>query len=133
MEEIKNKVKTVDEENKSPEKAKPMTLFEKAKELGAKCGEYVAKGIHVTADNIGWAMPVGIFIYSVGSGLFNYWAHKGETYTEDPQIGERLLIDHPLNNQESLELSQKMREEGVTKAEALNDMGLLKYEKKRRK
>jgi hypothetical protein len=51
--------------------------------------------------------------------------------SEDDVTGEEFMLKHPLRNDEILELGSRMVD-GETKGEALNDMGLLRKERRRK-
>ncbi len=51
--------------------------------------------------------------------------------SEDDVTGEEFMLKHPLTNNEILELGSRMID-GESKGEALNDMGLLRKERRRK-
>ena len=51
--------------------------------------------------------------------------------SEDDVTGEEFMLKHPLRNDEILELGSRMVD-GESKGEALNDMGLLRKERRRK-
>ena len=50
---------------------------------------------------------------------------------EDDVTGEDFMVKHPLRNDEILELGSRMID-GESKGEALNEMGLLRHERRRK-
>lgn len=115
---------------------KKMTLFDKGKALGKTIiekGKMVGgKAIHYAAENAPWLVPVVITGGSFLIGAADLIGGK-QPATFDPRTKEWLNLDHNMTNSEIVEANKIMREEGVTKAEALDEMGLLKEEKKRKK
>lgn len=114
---------------------KKMTLFERAKTIGkdwtikGKTG--LAKGVHYVAENAPWLVPVLITAGSFIMGGAELFGGK-QPATFDPRTREYLYLDHNMTNDEIVQANQIMREQAVTKAEALSEMGLLKEEKKRK-
>lgn len=95
----------------------------------------VGPAVHKVAENLGWIIPAaGLTISGLGaiSGLFSGTKKLEKCLVEDNYTGEDLLVKHPLTNSDILEMSDRMKEDGVTKAEALYDMGLLRNEKRRK-
>jgi len=114
---------------------KKMTLFEQAKTIGKvwalKGKKGLATGVHYVAENAPWLVPVLITAGSFIMGGAELFGGKQPT-TFDPRTREYLYLDHNMTNDEIVKANQIMREQEMTKAEALNEMGLLKEEKKRK-
>ena len=75
-------------------------------------------------------MPLFTCLGAVAAALFHIATNAGEKRLEacrieDDVTGEKLLAKHPLTNTEILELGSRMID-GEPKAEALQDMGLLR-------
>lgn len=136
---IKTKEKPIEAEFTPAEgnsEEKKLTLFDKGKAIGKTLVEKGktggAKVIHFVAENAPWLVPVVITGGSFLIGAVDLIGGK-QPATFDPRTKEWLNLDHNMTNDEIVESNRIMREEGVTKAEALNEMGLLKEEKKRKK
>lgn len=118
----------------TPEKPK-VGLFERGKAIGkdlaSKGKTGLEKSVHYAAENAPWLVPVAITVCSFIFGSAELFSGK-QPSTVDPWTRERLNLDHNLTNNEIVEMNKLMREQDVTKAEALNEMGLLKEEKKRK-
>lgn len=114
---------------------KKMSLFEKGKAIGKdwalKGKKGLATGVHYVAENAPWLVPVLITAGSFIMGGAELFGGK-QPATFDPRTREYLYLDHNMTNDEIVKANQIMREQEVTKAEALNEMGLLKEEKKRK-
>lgn len=114
---------------------KKMTLFEQAKTIGKdwviRGKKGLAKGVHYVAENAPWLVPVVITAGSFIMGGAELFGGKHPA-TFDPRTREYLYLDHNMTNDEIVKANQIMREQEVTKAEALNEMGLLKEDKKRK-
>lgn len=115
-------------------------IFEKAKkkfgEFKAKAKEFGGKVVDKALEHPEITLPFIVGLGSMAIGGAKAIANAGEKQlercmVEDDVTGLKYLTDHPLNNDEILELSEKMVD-GQTKGEALNDMGVLKKEKKRK-
>lgn len=127
--------KPIDAKFVTAEEDKKMTLFDQAKtigkELAIKGKTGLAKGVHYVAENAPWLVPVLITAGSFIMGSAELFGGK-QPATFDPRTREYLYLDHNMTNDEIVQANQIMREQEVTKAEALSEMGLLKEEKKRK-
>lgn len=114
---------------------KKMSLFEKGKVIGkdlaVKGKNSLGKGVHYVAENAPWLVPVAITFGSFLFGSAELFGGK-QPSTVDPWTRERLNLDHNMTNAEIVKANELMREQDITKAEALDQMGLLKEEKKRK-
>ena len=113
-------------------KAKAKETKEKAKEKVKPIGEKVSK----LCKEEPWfvlqmALTVGSALIKVGLGAVDNRATLDKCLVEDDVTGCNYLTTHPLTNSEILELSNRMSD-GETHGEALNNMGLLRKEKKRK-
>ena len=124
----------VDKESK--EENQNESLFSKGIAFGKKAVNYVGQkitdGVHWVSKNTDWLVPsilMGAPIVLGGLAAIGGDKHPS---TYDPYMNEYLNLDHKLTNQELVQANKIMREEDVSKAEALNEMGVLKYEKKRK-
>jgi len=117
------------------EKQEPKTWKEKMQAGFDFVVEKTSPTVHKIADNIGWVVPaIGLtvsFISIIGSALSGDKKREA-CLVEDDFTGEDLMVKHPLTNSDILEMSDRMKTDGVTKAEALDDMGLLKNERRRK-
>jgi hypothetical protein len=123
-EEIKN-------EAVNPEKK---TLKEKISEKANVAKEAAGNVVHFVAENAGAIVPIIFGGASLVMGIARMFSGQDKMearYSSDDFTGERYLLNHPLANGEILELSEKM-EGGMTKGEALKEMGVLSDEKKRK-
>lgn len=120
------KIKEKTEQIKTKVKETGDKVVEKAKEVGAKvneaCGEYPEAVLSVVGT-------VATIVVSVVAA--NAASREAACRTEDGLTNCEYKTKHPLSNREILELSDKMQS-GMTKGEALNEMGLLKKERKRK-
>ena len=94
----------------------------------------IEKPIHAIAENPGGVMMIGSLIMTIGGGILKLIAGAGdkETYLlRDEVTGAEYKLKHPMVNSEILELSDRMSL-GQTKGDALNEMGVLANEKKRK-
>lgn len=109
--------------------------LDKVKEKGNEALDKAEPYVHKVADNIGWIVPAAIGGFSVLSGLMSILSgnkQREACLVEDDYTGEEVYAKHPLTNDEILAMTQEMRANGSTKAEALNDLGLLRKERKRK-
>lgn len=122
------------------EKTNELTLVEKlkmkAKEIGQKAvdiGEETGKFLESHAHLIIPAIMGGVTIIGgIISGIATIPAREREgCRIEDEVTGLDFITKHPLNNSEILELGERMSS-GMTNGEALEEMNLLKKEKKRK-
>ena len=117
------------EENPNIETTKKENIFVRAKNWGVRM---VDKGVGFIAKNPMLIMPLAsLFVGCIGAvtggGAKRYESCK----VEDDVTGENLITKHPLTNDEILELGDRMNE-GIPKGRALDDMGLLRKERKRK-
>lgn len=111
------------------------TWLDKVKEKGNEALDKAEPYVHKVADNIGWIVPAAIGGFSVLSGLMSILSgnkQREACLVEDDYTGEEVYAKHPLTNDEILAMTQEMRTNGSTKAEALNNLGLLRKERKRK-
>lgn len=100
-------------------------------------GKAVKEGtVEFVAENPTMTVPILTGLFMFGAGLFRgLTGTGGKRYehcrVQDPITGEYFLTDHPLTNSEIRELGDRMSE-GSSKGEALEDMNLLREEKKRK-
>ena len=120
------KIKEKTEQIKTKVKETGTKAVEKAKEVGTKlndaCGEYPEAVLSV----LGTVATVVITVVAASAAN-----SEAACRTKDGLTECEYRTKHPLNNREILELSDKMQS-GMTKGEALNEMGLLKKERKRK-
>lgn len=114
-------------------KAKAKEVKEKVKEKAKPVGEAFSKVCEEKPDLIiKVAMVIGGTLVGVLSGAVDTSSSRNEKcLVEDKVTGCEYLTKHPLTNSEILELSNRMSD-GETHGEALNNMGLLRKDKKRR-
>ncbi len=75
---------------------------------------------------------IGTVVTGVASAITKNREENDEACTTyDPYAGANLMTTHELTNSEILEMTDRMKT-GQTKGQALNDMGLLRDEKRRR-
>lgn len=125
---IDAKTTTVEEETKK-------SWLDKIKDKGNEALDKAEPYIHKVADNISWIVPAAIGGFSILSGLASILSgnkQRDACLVEDDFTGEEVYAKHPLTNDEILAMTQEMRANGSTKAEALNDLGLLRKERKRK-
>ena len=124
--EMKAKVEEIKEKaNELKEKA-----VEKAKQVGTAANEAFEQSpeTFMKIAMIGGSVLVGLL-----SGAVNMESSKNkQCLVKDDVTGCNYLTKHPLNNSEILELENRMINGGETHGEALNNMGLLRKDKKRR-
>lgn len=104
-------------------------IVDGAKKVGKACDEYFTEhpGVLFKVATIGGGVLLGVL-----SGAVDMNSPKNtKCQVEDDVTGCKYLTKHPLTNSEILELSGRMKD-GETHGEALNDMGLLRKEKRRR-
>jgi len=110
------------------------TFKEKVSEKVSSAKETAGNVVHFVAENAGAIIPIifgGASLVMGIARMFNGHDKMEARYSSDDFTGERYLLNHPLANGEILELSEKM-EGGMTKGEALKEMGVLSDEKKRK-
>lgn len=124
----------VDKEPK--EEIQNESLFAKGLAFGKNVVNYVGQkvtdGVHWVAKNTDWLVPSILMGAPIVLGGLAAISGNNNPSTYDPETNEYLNLDHKLTNQELVQANKIMREEDVSKAEALNEMGVLKYEKKRK-
>lgn len=112
------------------------SLFAKGLAFGKKAVNYVGQkitnSVHWVATNTDWLVPSILMGAPIVLGGLAAIGGKNNPSTYDPEMNEYLNLDHKLTNQELVQANKLRREEGITKAEALNEMGVLRYEKKRK-
>ena len=120
-------------------KEKLEKLKNKGKEIIDKGKAKLAKGKQKVGDFVvnhpELVIPVAALGISVVGGAINTIAKAGDLEgcrVKDDVTELELLTKHPLTNSEILELNQRMID-GDPKAQALDDMGLLRKEKKRKR
>lgn len=123
--EIKEKTKKIKEKAKDIKE----NVVSKAKKVGKVI-------VEVTETNpsliITIGMGIGSAVIGILTGAASAQTDKYEhSKVEDDVTGLNYLAKHPLTNREILELSER-KVDGETTGEALENMGLLRNEKKRR-
>ena len=117
-------VETTEEEIQEPQ-----TFGQKMKEVGKAVVDVLVKNPMMLIPVISGIFGIVGKIASIAAGNGNSW---NEHYLAEDEIsGESYRLRHPLTNDEILELSDRMVD-GETKGEALDNMGLLKSERRRR-
>ena len=104
-------------------------MKEKFKEKREKAKERKESIFHFLAENPQITMSLFSALGTIGLGgvIAVSRANKRRIeacQVEDDVTGETFMVDHPLSNDEILELNERMQS-GQSKAEALKDMGLL--------
>ena len=127
--EIKEKV----EQTKETVKQKAEEVKEKAKEVAAEVGKATNEAFNKSPDLFfKIAMIGGGILVGALSGAVDTSANRNKKcLVKDDVTGLEYLTKHPLTNKEIVELSDRMVD-GETHGEALNNMGLLRNERKRR-
>lgn len=118
LDQLKEKVKEMKEKVK-----------EKSIDVLERTGKFLDEHPHMisTVFTVGAGVTAGII-----SGVANIGKEKDDRCWVSDDVTElEFHTKHPLNNTEILELGERMID-GQTKGDALNEMGLLKKEKKRR-
>lgn len=123
--------KTVDEtmmaEPVVPEEKQ--SFSQKVKEVGKAISEVLVKNPMLIIPVVSGIFGIVGKVLSIAAGGGHDW---NEHYlSEDDVTGEEYRLRHPMTNAEILELSDRMVD-GQTKGEALDDMGLLRNEKRRK-
>lgn len=129
MEEL-HEVKT---EEMEKQKEVKLGLFEKVKLWGKAVKDGTREFI---VENPAMTMPILTGLIMFGGGILKGLTGTGGKRYEhckiqDPITGEYFLAEHPLTNSEIRELGERMSN-GDSKGEALDDMGLLRDEKRRK-
>lgn len=119
---IKEKFQTVKEKGKN--------LYKKGKEWTKE--KVVDPSVKFITENPWLIMPLASATAMViGAASAADKAATTRCLSRDKVTGEKFLLQHPITNNEILELGDRM-EGGQSKGEALSDMGLLRKEKKRK-
>lgn len=118
------------EENKQEKKTFMVKVKEKVKETKEKARKRREKAFHyfATHPEVTASVFSALATIGIGTGMAVTKAARRQyeaCRVEDDVTGEELTLDHPLTNEEVLELNRRMKE-GESKAEILRDMGLLR-------
>lgn len=118
------------EENKTEKKSFVAKIKEKVKNSREKWNEKKESAIHYLAEHPEVTMSLFSALGTIGIGTGIAISKAGRRYHEACQVtdditGEDLLLDHPLTNEEIMELNRRMKD-GESKADILEDMGLLR-------
>ena len=100
----------------------------KGKEICVKVKEDIKEYIHNDPFVI---IPVALSLISVVSGIGKAVTAQGNGWVQDETTGLNFKTTHNLTNDEIVELGMRM-ENGQPMSEALDDMGLLVREKRRK-
>ena len=120
----------IPEEEKTEEKKGFVETLKEKKENGKrKFGQFIA-------ENPGLVIPLisfGVMIVRGGFSLISNASHGNIDHcvVKDDVTGLNYLTEHPLKNSEILELSA-LKSNGATTGEALQEMDLLRNERKRK-
>lgn len=111
-------------------------MKKKAKEKVVEVKEKAYKGAKFLAENSWMVMPILSGLGTIAITAMGVTKDKKNRYDQaclvkDDISGLKFKTTHPLTNHEIMELSERMND-GQTKGEALNEMELLKKEKKRK-
>lgn len=103
---------------------------EKTKKTKEKWDEKKEKAFHYLAEHPEVTMSLfsALATLGIGAGLAVSRANKAHLEAckvTDDITGEELLLDHPLTQEEVLELNRRMKD-GESKVDILQDMGLLR-------
>ena len=118
-----------DENIKNEEETKPETFWQKVKEVGKIAGEIIVKNPMLLIPIVSGVF--GIAGRIVSGAAKNHDAWNEHYLSEDDVTGEDFRLKHPMTNEEILELGDRM-EGGQSKGDALDEMGLLRNERRRR-
>ena len=118
------------EENKQEKQKFMVKVKEKVKQVKENWKEKKEGAIHYLAEHPEVTMSLFSAIGTIGIGTGIAITKAGRRYqeacrVEDDVTGEDLVLDHPLTNDEVLELNRRMKA-GEFKADILRDMGLLR-------
>ena len=99
-------------------------------------GEKIEKTAQFFTEYPILVMPVmsgiGMIVGGIAKAAYTNAQERYDSYrVEDDVTGEEFVVSHPLSNDEILELGDRMID-GQWKGAALDDMGLLKKERRRR-
>ena len=102
----------------------------KVKEVKKKASETKENMFRFLADNPQITISLFSALGTIGIGATMAISKAGRRHYEACQVvddvtGEKFLLDHPLNNEEILEINRRMID-GESKANILEDMGLLR-------
>lgn len=122
-----------------------MTFIENAKakveEVGSKAKEKFDAGkekvdafIHEHGETVLAVAPMALpVLFAIAGGVATNNANKQKRcLVKDDRTGEKLMVKHPLTNDEILDMGDRMEANDLSKGEALKDMGLLKKERSRK-
>lgn len=118
------------EENKKEKKTFITKVKEKVKETKEKARKRKENVFQFLAENPQITISLFSALGTIGIGTTMAISKAGRRHyeacrVEDDVTGECLTLDHPLTNEEVLELNRRMSE-GESKVEILRDMGLLR-------
>ena len=118
------------EENKIEKKTFVVKVKEKVRNTKEKWKEKKESAIHYLAGHPEVTMSLFSALGTIGIGTGIAISKAGRRYheaceVEDDITGENLLLDHPLTNEEIMELNRRMKN-GESKVDILEDMGLLR-------
>ena len=72
-------------------------------------------------------------LVAIASGVATSSVNKQKhCLVKDDRTGEKLMVKHPLTNDEIMDMGDRMEANDLSKGEALRDMGLLKKERSRK-
>lgn len=99
-------------------------------------GEKIEKTAQFFTEYPVLVMPVmsgiGMIVGGIAKAAYTSAQERNDSYrVEDDVTGEEFIVRHPLSNDEILELGERMID-GQPKGAALDDMGLLRNERRRR-
>lgn len=126
MEEKKTVEETVEVPNVPEEK---QSFGQKVKEVGKAIAEVLVKNPVMIIPVVSGVLGIVGKVASIAMGGGHNW---NEHYlSEDDVTGEEFRLRHPMTNSEILELGDRMID-GQSKGDALEDMGLLRNERRRK-
>ena len=102
----------------------------KVKEVKKKADETKESAFRFLAENPQITISLFSALGTIGIGATMAISKAGRRHYEACQVvddvtGEKFLLDHPLTNEEILEINRRMID-GESKADILEDMGLLR-------
>ena len=106
----------------------------KAKEKFDACKEKAVTFIKDRGEMILAVAPIVVpALVAIASGVATNSANKQKhCLVKDDRTGEKLMVKHPLTNDEIMDMGDRMEANDLSKGEALRDMGLLKKERSRK-
>ena len=118
------------EEIKTEKKTFVVKVKEKVKKSKEKWDKKKESAFHYLAEHPEVTMSLFSALGTIGIGTGIAISKAGRRNheaceVEDDITGENLLLDHPLTNDEVMELNRRMKN-GESKADILEDMGLLR-------